>query len=168
MTRVLVVDDEPSVLRGMKVLLTLTGHASVLAESASQAMSSEGVFDVGIFDLDLGSECGIALARRMLESGRLRRALFCTGCADPERVSEARRVARVFMKGEPVEPLLEAIGAQRPKARTRVEVRAGVARLGGSQAAGAGRPPGPRPTARLASTPRTELPDGLEGPAPTL
>jgi DNA-binding NarL/FixJ family response regulator len=168
MKRALVVDDEPSILRGMKVLLTLTGHDSVLAVDASQAMASEGVFDVGIFDLELGSECGIALARRMLGNGRVRRALFCTGCVDPERISRARSVARVFIKGEPIEPLLEAIGAQLPVARTCADAGRGAMQQDGGHPAGASHRQGQLPTGRHPPARRTETAGRLDGRARAL
>lgn len=117
MTRVLVVDDEPCLLRGMKVLLTLAGHDSFSAGSAGEALASDGVFDVGVFDLDLDGNCGIELALRMLADGRIRRALFCTGSMDPEQITRARSVATVFIKGEPVDLLLKAIGARHPAVR---------------------------------------------------
>jgi len=67
--RVLVVDDEPQILRALKVVLRNAGFEAVAAENAAQALDIAAVSPpaAAIVDLVLPDEDGIALTRRLRE-----------------------------------------------------------------------------------------------------
>ena len=67
--RVLVVDDEPQLLRALKVVLRNAGFEAVAAETAAQALDVAAVSPpaAAIVDLVLPDEDGIALTRRLRE-----------------------------------------------------------------------------------------------------
>jgi two-component system, OmpR family, KDP operon response regulator KdpE len=68
-TRVLVVDDEPQILRALKVVLRDAGFEAVAAENASQALDIASLRppQAAIVDLVLPDEDGVALTRRLRE-----------------------------------------------------------------------------------------------------
>jgi two-component system KDP operon response regulator KdpE len=67
--RVLVVDDEPQIVRALKVLLREAGFEAVPAETASQALDLAAVrpADAAIVDLVLPDGDGVELTRRLRE-----------------------------------------------------------------------------------------------------
>jgi two-component system, OmpR family, KDP operon response regulator KdpE len=67
--RVLVVDDEPQILRALKVVLRNAGFEAVAADNAAQALDIAAVSPpaAAIVDLVLPDEDGIALTRRLRE-----------------------------------------------------------------------------------------------------
>ncbi len=67
--RILVVDDEPQILRALKVVLREAGFQSVPAETASEALDLAAVRppDAAIIDLVLPDLDGIELTRRLRE-----------------------------------------------------------------------------------------------------
>jgi two-component system KDP operon response regulator KdpE len=67
--RVLVVDDEPQIVRALKVVLREAGFQAVAAENASQALDSAAVRppEAAIVDLVLPDGDGIEVTRRLRE-----------------------------------------------------------------------------------------------------
>jgi len=67
--RVLVVDDEPQIVRALKVILREAGFQPVAAESASQALDLAALQppDAAIIDLVLPDGDGVEVARRLRE-----------------------------------------------------------------------------------------------------
>jgi two-component system KDP operon response regulator KdpE len=67
--RVLVVDDEPQIVRALKVVLREAGFQTVAAETASQALDLAAVSppDAAIVDLVLPDGDGVVLTRRLRE-----------------------------------------------------------------------------------------------------
>jgi two-component system, OmpR family, KDP operon response regulator KdpE len=67
--RVLVVDDEPQIVRALKVVLREAGFEAVPAETASEALDAASVRppEAAIVDLVLGDMDGIELTRRLRE-----------------------------------------------------------------------------------------------------
>jgi len=67
--RVLVVDDEPQIVRALKVVLREAGFEAVPAETASEALDAAAVRppQAAIVDLMLPDEDGIELTRRLRE-----------------------------------------------------------------------------------------------------
>jgi two-component system, OmpR family, KDP operon response regulator KdpE len=67
--RVLVVDDEPQIVRALKVVLREAGFAAVPAETASQALDLAAVRppDAAIVDLVLPDGDGVEVTRRLRE-----------------------------------------------------------------------------------------------------
>jgi two-component system, OmpR family, KDP operon response regulator KdpE len=69
LARVLVVDDEPQILRALKVVLREAGFEAVLAETASQALDLAAVRppQAAIIDLVLPDGDGVEVTRRLRE-----------------------------------------------------------------------------------------------------
>src|SRR5947208_3049859 len=76
--RVLVVDDNPMLCAGLVRLLVRAGHHAEGATSPTEALAAtrSATFDCGVFDIRLGFEDGLDLARRLMAEGRVRRAVF--------------------------------------------------------------------------------------------
>lgn len=78
---VYVVDDDPSMLRGVKRLLHKHGYESVLFASAD-AFQRHDDFDAAvcvILDIDLNDESGIEVRHRMTAAGISLPVIFVTG-----------------------------------------------------------------------------------------
>jgi len=78
---VYVVDDDPSMLRGVRRLLREHGYDSVLFASAD-AFRKHDDFDDGvcvIIDIDLSDESGIEIRHRMTDAGISLPVIFITG-----------------------------------------------------------------------------------------
>lgn len=78
---VFVVDDDPSMLRGMKRLLREHGFDAKLFDSASALLSHGdfgGAFCI-ILDIDLNTESGIDLRRRLAREGVALPVIYITG-----------------------------------------------------------------------------------------
>jgi FixJ family two-component response regulator len=89
---VYVVDDDPSMLRGVKRLLREHGYDSVLFASAD-AFRKHNDFDDGvcaIIDIDLSDESGIEVRHRMTAAGISLPVIFITG-----RDNHATRMAAI-------------------------------------------------------------------------
>src|SRR3981081_1861654 len=75
------VDDDPSMLRGVKRLLREHGFQAVLFDSA-QALQNHGDFDDAcciILDINLSAGSGIALRNQLKATGIFLPAIFITG-----------------------------------------------------------------------------------------
>lgn len=114
---VLVIEDDRGVLRAVLRLLRVEGYVTWSVTSMASALALERRFDVGVFDIALGPDDGLELARLMLEQNRVRRAIFFTGCTDPERLDAAHALGIVVLKGAPPEQLLHALGSFGPMGR---------------------------------------------------
>ena len=89
---VFVVDDDPSMRTGIGRLLRFHGFNSTLFESAD-ALLSHGDFGKAfcvILDINLNGESGIALRRRLADSGVSLPVIYITG-----NDSEANRAAAI-------------------------------------------------------------------------
>ena len=78
---VYVVDDDPSMLRGVRRLLSEHGYDSVLFASAD-AFRKHDDFEEGvcaIIDIDLSDESGIEVRHRMTDAGMSLPVIFITG-----------------------------------------------------------------------------------------
>jgi DNA-binding response OmpR family regulator len=78
---VLVVDDDPPMLRSIARLLRLHGYASVLFPSA-KAFAEHGDFDRALcvlLDINLGDASGIELSNRLKGAGNSVPVIFMTG-----------------------------------------------------------------------------------------
>ena len=88
---VFVVDDDPSMLRGMKRLLREHGFNTTLFDSAS-ALLNQGDFGKAfcvILDINLNDESGIDLRRRLTDKGIGLPVIFITGNDSPANRSAA-------------------------------------------------------------------------------
>lgn len=107
--RVLVVEDEPSVQRALARVLRQSGWSVECASRCCEAAIHDGVFDCGVFDVDLPDGNGIEFAEQLLGDGVVRRAVFFTARSDAETVSQATRLGPILQKAKGVESLLAAV-----------------------------------------------------------
>ncbi len=68
MKRILIVDDSPSVIRVVKMALSMEGYDITSAANAEQAeeIVKNSSFDFGIFDVNMPGKNGIELVRSVL------------------------------------------------------------------------------------------------------
>ena len=89
---VFVVDDDPSMLTGIKRLLTFHGFHSMLFGSANAVLTHDDFDDAlcFVFDIDLNGESGIELCRCLIDKGVRLPVIYITG-----NDSEANRAAAI-------------------------------------------------------------------------
>jgi FixJ family two-component response regulator len=89
---VFVVDDDPSMLKGIKRLLTFHGFHSMLFGSANAVLTHDDFDDAlcFVFDIDLNGESGIELCRCLIDKGVRLPVIYITG-----NDSEANRAAAI-------------------------------------------------------------------------
>jgi EAL domain-containing protein (putative c-di-GMP-specific phosphodiesterase class I) len=89
--RVLLVDDEPALLRGLARLLTSAGHAVVTASDGNEAIAAleSAVFDVIVSDVRMPGMDGLALLRAIRGRDLDVPVIFMTGSPTLETAMEA-------------------------------------------------------------------------------
>lgn len=97
---ILLVEDDVCLARSVTRQLKARGIAVQHCASVQDAEQLEGNFQVGVFDIDLPDGNGVSLARRMLESGVVSRAVFNTGSANVNLLAAARQLGQVFAKAD--------------------------------------------------------------------
>jgi len=104
--KVLVVDDEPMVMRAELRVLESAGHVCFGARSAAEAIATlrREPIDVVVSDLRMPGEDGIALARAMHRSHPQVPLIMVTGVADFSSVTAARSAGAVDYIVKPVLP----------------------------------------------------------------
>jgi CheY-like chemotaxis protein len=99
---VLLVDDDPLVLRVMARTLVARGHAVTTAECVVEALARTGRGYHGVALLDIEMEeahSGIYLARRLLLRGNVPRVVFHTASRDVATLRAAATLGAVLAKG---------------------------------------------------------------------
>jgi len=81
MSRVLVVDDDRSVVFMLTEVLRDAGHEVFAASSSEQALTLSGGVDAALIDLHLRGECGAALIARLRERHAALPVILLTGDA---------------------------------------------------------------------------------------
>jgi DNA-binding response OmpR family regulator len=105
---ILLVEDDAALARGLERHLRRAGFVVTAVGRGVDALAVEGA-DVGVFDIDLPDISGVDVARRLLESARIGRAIFFTATDDAFSLQEARALGLVIDKSEGVEKLLAAL-----------------------------------------------------------
>jgi DNA-binding NarL/FixJ family response regulator len=113
--QVVVVEDHPSMRRGLELLLP--GHGLRVIGSAASAAEGEPMIaarrpDVAIVDIDLGDSSGLTLARSVTASPATRVVLY-TGHVDHAVLEAAvdSGASGVVLKSSPLEDLTRAVHA---------------------------------------------------------
>lgn len=107
----LLVENDRTVLRAIARVLRHEGYVTWSVASAAAALALDRDFDCGVFDIDLDDGDGIKLARQMLDEGRVRCAIFFTGCHEAPRLAAARALGDLVIKGSSSRVLLDALQA---------------------------------------------------------
>ena len=112
-TTVLVVDDDPSVLRSLKRLLSASGFHVTTFGSPSELLASDTPRTNAcmVVDIDLPEMTGIEMCEVLKDSGRGLPSILITGRTDARTRSLAAQADAVAVLFKPFEeePLLEAI-----------------------------------------------------------
>ena len=110
---VFLVDDDPSVLRGLSRLLRSAGWSSVTFSSAEDCLNHVDPAASGcvVLDLSLPKVNGLELQRKLSEKGCLLPIIFLTGHGDVPTTVAAMKAGAVDFLTKPVhdEDLLEAV-----------------------------------------------------------
>jgi CheY-like chemotaxis protein len=111
---VLVVDDDPSVLRGLSRLISASGFAVKMFAKPSDLMASEIPTSNAcmVVDIDMSEMTGIEMCEVLKGSGRGLPAILITGRTDAKTRLQAEQSEAVAVLFKPFdkEPLLDAIG----------------------------------------------------------
>jgi NtrC-family two-component system response regulator AlgB len=106
MSRVLVVDDDPKILRTLEIMLSGDGHEVVTAGSAEDALErlqTRGV-DVALVDLQLPGMSGADLLRRLRDEHRDVQAVIITAHGSIETAVEAMKEGAFDYLTKPFSP----------------------------------------------------------------
>ena len=110
---VLVVDDDPSVLRSLNRLISASGFAVKMFATPSELIASEIPTSNAcmVVDIDMPEMTGIKMCEVLKASGRCLPAILITGRTDGRTRSQAAQADAVAVLFKPFdkEPLLDAI-----------------------------------------------------------
>jgi DNA-binding response OmpR family regulator len=108
--RLLVVEDDPVLGRTIGRALSALGMSVVSAGTCGAGRSAEGLFDGGIFDIDLPDGDGITLAEDLLRAGVVSTAIFFSGRNEVDVITRAGMLGPFVPKAAGVSKLLETVG----------------------------------------------------------
>ena len=97
--RILVVDDQPIVLRSTARLLEGRGHEVVQVSDADEAGQVAETFDVAVVDVELEDGSGVEVARALLARGVAPRIVFFTAVVGAATLKDAADMGWVVPKG---------------------------------------------------------------------
>lgn len=117
--RVLAVEDNAILARPLQRFLAHSGYDVQYVDSCARARALPGVFDVGVFDVELADGSGVELCAELRARGVVRGAVFYTGVVDAGLLALAAQVAPVVRKTESAEALRQAICAALPQTADR-------------------------------------------------
>ena len=134
---VLVVDDDPGMLRGVKRLLREHGYDSILFPSAEASQNHDDFEEAVciIMDINLKDESGIELRRRLEAAGILVPVIYITGNDNPA----VRKTALKAVPARPSENLIAKLRVLRevePEPMVREIAATTFDRVSGGQASG--------------------------------
>jgi CheY-like chemotaxis protein len=77
--RILLLDDNPDVLRSSQRALERLGHVVTPVSTCGDAVAIEEHFDVAVLDVELPDGSGVDVARRLLAEGKIGAVVFYSG-----------------------------------------------------------------------------------------
>jgi len=104
---VLVVEDDPGVLKALRRKLTQAGHAVSTATNCEAGRALTAQFDLAILDLELPDGSGVELAEELLARSQAVQVVFYTGAADRLLLARAGRLGLIVNKNQSVEDMLQ-------------------------------------------------------------
>jgi DNA-binding response OmpR family regulator len=107
--RVVLVEDDPELARTVERVLSRYGHRTVIASSVAAAAALKDNFDCGILDIDLPDGSGVALARRLLDSGQVGVVVFYSASTDTDVIAEAGELGPFVPKAAGTRELERAV-----------------------------------------------------------
>ena len=109
MKRLLIVEDEPVVGRALARSLERDGYQIDVARSHADSLAAAGVYDCGVFDIDLPDSDGVELALRLKARGVVKEVAFFSGLSDGESEARARAQGAYVHKSEGIARLRAVI-----------------------------------------------------------
>jgi FixJ family two-component response regulator len=110
---VVVIEDDPSMLKGLERLLATLGFATELFASAEDYLKQAAEIDASclLLDIHLGGISGIELTRRLMNSGARMPVIFMTATANSATEMDARSAGCVAYLQKPFQSaaLVEAL-----------------------------------------------------------
>jgi DNA-binding response OmpR family regulator len=106
---VLVVEDDPAVLKALRRKLRQAGHTAECVTHCEAARKLTGVFDFAILDLELPDGNGVTLAEDLFARARVSNVVFYTGAADPKLLARANELGIVVNKSQNLDEFLQNV-----------------------------------------------------------
>jgi DNA-binding response OmpR family regulator len=125
MARILVVDDDPDILKIAQKVLNLEGHTTIVALDAMSAMETlrQTMFDLLISDANMPHYSGFELVQTLRRDPRYRHLAICmlTGLRERKDIEKAIRAGVDDYIVKPIDPILlsqkvQALFEKRPPA----------------------------------------------------
>jgi ActR/RegA family two-component response regulator len=107
--RVLLVDDDPLVLRTTSRWLRRRGFDVVSVSTGEGALATVGPFACAVFDLELPDGSGVDFAGKLVASGAAKAVVFFSGTSNTSLLTQAGSVGQVVPKGAGIGELAIAI-----------------------------------------------------------
>jgi two-component system, cell cycle sensor histidine kinase and response regulator CckA len=123
---VLVVDDHPSVLEAVRLLLECQGHRVLVAAQGSEAIDiccrHRGEIAFVVTDMMMPGMDGVATIRKLREVDAALEFIGISGAVDPARLREFAAVQLVALLQKPfgAEEMMEALGKARQRRAAKV------------------------------------------------
>lgn len=117
--RVLLVEDDPAVARGLARLLMARGLSVDVATSCAAARALPGPFDLAILDLELPDGLGVDLARALVLRSKVCALMFYTGASYQPLLRRAAELGPVIPKHAGPLALLDAAHTRLSEPRPR-------------------------------------------------
>ncbi|HKY05433.1 MAG TPA: response regulator [Blastocatellia bacterium] len=106
MTRILVIDDEPTVADALEIILSDEGYDVVVAATGRDGLEQviAGSFDITITDLRLPDMTGHDVLARIMERDPASAVIIITAHSSPEVIEESIRLGAVEVLPKPFFP----------------------------------------------------------------
>jgi len=119
--RVLLIEDDPTLARGLARLLMARGLTVEIALSCTAARSIPGHFDLGIFDIELPDGLGVDLAQELSLRTKVCAVMFYTGATYQPLLRRAAQFGPVVSKQSGPRALLQAAQTRLASPRPRFD-----------------------------------------------
>lgn len=118
--RVLLVEDDPAVARGLARLLMARGLSVEIALSCAAARALPGPFDLAILDIELPDGLGVDLAQALVLKSKICAVMFYTGATYQPLLRRAAELGPVVPKDAGPLALLDAAHTRLSEPRPRL------------------------------------------------
>ena len=118
--RVLLVEDDPTVARGLGRLLMARGLSVDVALSCAAARAMPGRYDLAILDIELPDGLGVDLAQALVLKSKICALMFYTGATYQPLLRRAAQLGPVIPKHAGPAALLEAAHTRLSEPRPRL------------------------------------------------
>ena len=98
-----IVDDDPSILNALEMLLASLGHRTELYDSSEAFLPSAARSKAHclILDIEIGAICGIELRHQLAQAGHEFPIIFMSGTGDKRVLDRAKRAGCIAILHKP-------------------------------------------------------------------